>query len=94
MTAKNSNGKVVATVSYVLVVMGDTNCNGKVNTSDAVVTQNIGMGNTGSSTAVKMAANVNLNGTLDDPKINSSDVAYIMAKWFSWDLNTYVSNLK
>jgi len=93
VTAKNADGKTIATISYVVVVMGDTNCNGKVNTSDATVSKNISMG-AACSAAVKMAADVNLSGTAGDPKVNSSDVAYSMAKWFNWDLNKYVSNMK
>ena len=91
-TARKANGGVVASVTYVAVVMGDTNCNGKVNTSDATATKNISMG--GESTlAARLAADVNFSGTPDNPKINSSDVSYVMAKWFAWDLNKYVSNL-
>lgn len=91
--AFNADGKCVAQISYVVIVMGDTNCNGKVNSSDAAVTKSISQGKE-SSVEVRMAADVNFSGTLDNPKINSSDVSFTMAKWFAWDLNKYVSNLK
>ena len=91
--AFNADGKCVAQISYVVIVMGDTNCNGKVNSSDAAVTKSISQGKE-SSVEVRMAADVNFSGTLDAPKINSSDVSFTMAKWFAWDLNKYVSNLK
>lgn len=93
VTARNGDGKVVAQISYVIIVMGDTNCNGKVNSSDAAVTKNISMGKE-SGVEARMAADVNFSGTAETPKVNSSDVSYIMAKWFAWDLNKYVSNLK
>lgn len=91
--AFNADGKCVAQIPYVVIVMGDTNCNGKVNSSDAAVIKNISMGKE-SSLEVRMAADVNFSGTLEMPKINSSDVSFAMAKWFAWDLNKYVSNLK
>lgn len=93
VTAYNADGKQVAQITFVVIVMGDTNCNGKVNSSDAAVTKNISMGKESTLEAC-MAADVNFSGTLETPKVNSSDVSYIMAKWFSWDLNKYVSNLK
>ncbi len=93
VTAFNADGKCVARISYVVIVMGDTNCNGKVNTSDAAVTKSISMGKECTLEA-RMAADVNFSGTLDTPKVNSSDVSFIMSKWFAWDLNKYVSNLK
>ena len=93
VTARNGDGKIVAQISYVIIVMGDTNCNGKVNSSDAAVTRNISMGKE-SSLEVRMAADVNFSGTVETPKVNSSDVSFVMAKWFAWDLNQYTSNLK
>lgn len=91
--AFNADGRCVAQITYVVVVLGDTNCNGKVNTSDAAVTKNISMGKE-YSIEIRMAADVNFSGTTEEPKVNSSDVSYAMAKWFAWDLNQYVSNLK
>ena len=91
--AFNADGKCVATITYVVIVMGDTNCNGKVNTSDAAVTKNISMGKEASLEAC-MAADVNFSGTTDSPRVNSSDVSFTMSKWFKWELNQYTSNLK
>ena len=93
VTARREDGKTVAKISYVVIVMGDTNCNGKVNSSDAAVTKNISMGKE-SSLEARMAADVNFSGTVETPKVNSSDVSFVMAKWFAWDLNQYTSNLK
>ena len=93
VTAKNGDGKVIAQITYVVIVMGDTNCNGKVNSSDAAVTKSISMGMECSLEA-RMAADVNFSGSLDAPKVNSSDVSYVMSKWFAWDLKNYVSNMK
>lgn len=93
VTVWNEEGRQIAQVSYVVIVMGDTNCNGKVNTSDATVLKNINFGES-YSFEIQLAADTNLSGTLEVPKINSSDVAYIMGKWFAWDNNKYASNLK
>lgn len=93
VSAYNSKGVCISQITYVVIVMGDTNCNGKVNTSDATVTRNISMGKE-SSSEVRMASDVNFSGTLGAPKINSSDVSYMMAKWFAWDQDKYVSNMK
>lgn len=93
VTACDNSGNTIAKVTYVVIVMGDINCNGKVNSSDAAAAKNIGMGETCDLEA-RLAADVNFSGTPDAPKINTSDVSYIMAKWFAWDLNKYDSNLK
>ncbi len=92
VTASDSEGTVISRVTYAVVVLGDTNCNGKINTSDATATKNIGMG-AESSFEARLAADVNFSGTTEKPKINSSDVSYVMAKYFYWDLNMYKSNL-
>jgi hypothetical protein len=93
VTASNAEGRQVAQITFVVIVMGDTNCNGKVNSSDAAVTKNISMGKA-STLEARMAADVNFSGTVETPKVNSNDVSHIMSKWFAWDLNKYVSNLK
>lgn len=93
VTVWNEEGRQTAQVTYVVIVMGDTNCNGKVNTSDATVLKNINFGES-YSFEIRLAADTNFSGTLEAPKINSSDVAYIMGKWFAWDNNKYASNLK
>lgn len=93
VNAYNTDGNQIARISYVVIVAGDTNCNGKVNTSDATVMKNISIGKEYSK-EVLLAADANLSGTLASPKVNSSDAAYIMNKWFSWIAGTYTSNLK
>ena len=93
VSAYNADNNCVATITYVVIVMGDTNCNGKVNTSDATVMKNINFGES-YPPEVLMAADVNFSGTTAEPKINSSDAAYIMSKWFAWSKSTYESNLK
>ena len=93
VTALNTSGRQVAQIAFVVIVMGDTNCNGKVNSSDAAVTRSIGMG-AESSLEVRMAADVNFSGTLGSPKVNSNDISVIMSKWFAWDRGTYVSQMK
>ncbi len=93
VTVWNEEARQIAQVTYVVIVLGDTNCNGKVNTSDATVLKNLSMGGS-YSFEIQLAADTNFSGTLETPKINSSDVAYIMGKWFAWDNNKYASNLK
>lgn len=92
VTAFNADGCCVATITYVVIVMGDANCNGKVNTSDATVMKSIGFG-VSYSLAVQLAADANCSGSAADPRVNSSDVTYIMNKYFKWTAGSYDSNL-
>ncbi len=85
--------KKAAAISYIIIVIGDTNCNGKVNTSDATIMKNISNGKS-YPLEVLLAADPNFSGTLEKPKVNSSDAAYIMSKCFNWIAGKYVSNLK
>jgi hypothetical protein len=86
------NGVKVAEVQYIVIVMGDANCNGIVNSSDATAMCSIYFGATYSLEAM-IAADVNFTGTFDAPRINSSDAAYISAKYFTWG-RSYQSNLQ
>jgi len=90
------NGKAVAKISYVVVVLGDTNCNGKVNSSDTPHMKDIYRGdytvletkyNATQIAAIELAADANWNG-----KVNSSDVTMIMNKYFHWEM--YESKLE
>jgi len=89
----NADNNCVATVTYVVIVMGDTNCNGKVNTSDATIMKNINFGET-YDLEVLIAADVNFSGSFEKPKVNSSDATYIMSKWFNWSTGKYKTNLE
>ena len=93
VSAYNADNNRVATITYIVIVMGDTNCNGKVNTSDATVMKNINFGET-YDLEVLIAADVNFSGTYEQPKVNSSDATYIMSKWFNWGTGKYTTNLE
>lgn len=92
-SAYDAEGVCVAQVTEVIIVMGDANCNGKVNSSDAAVLKNMNFGAQYSAEAM-LAADVNFSGTLAEPKANSSDAAYIMNKCFAWSAGKYESNLQ
>ena len=92
VTAYNADGNVAARITYVVIVMGDTNCNGIVNTSDVVGMKSSSFAERGIE--VQLAADTNLSGVAIEPKVNSSDAVYIMNKCFMWETDKYVSNLK
>ena len=93
VSAYGAKGVCVARVTEVIIVMGDANCNGKVNSSDAAVLKDMNFGAQYSVEAA-LAADVNFSGTLAAPKANSSDAAYIMNKCFAWSAGKYESNLQ
>lgn len=93
VSAYGADGVCAAQVTEMIIVMGDANCNGKVNSSDAAVLKNMNFGAQYSLEAA-LAADVNFSGTLAQPKANSSDAAYIMNKCFAWSAGNYESNLQ
>lgn len=92
-SAYNEAGDCIARAVYTVIVMGDTNCNGRVNSSDAAILNSISSGGE-YSREIRLAADVNFSGTAAEPKVNSSDAAYIMNKCFTWAAGKYVSNIK
>lgn len=83
------DGRVAAKVSYTVVVLGDTNCNGRVNSSDAPYIKDVSRGNYAALeskynvtqiAAIELAADAGWNGN-----VNSSDVTTIMNKYFHWE---------
>lgn len=88
----DENGACVAQTAYTLIVLGDINCNGRINSSDAAVLNGIISG-MDCSLEVRLAADVNFSGTIEEPKVNNSDAAYIMNKCFAWAEGTYITNI-
>ncbi len=87
----DENGACVAQTAYTLIVLGDINCNGRINSSDAAVLNGLISG-MDCSLEVRLAADVNFSGTIEEPKVNNSDAAYIMNKCFAWAEGTYITN--
>ena len=85
-TAENVDG-VKATVTYDIVVMGDTNCNGRVESGDAVKIDRHFKGQQKLTGLVFLAADSNRNGRLE-----SGDAVKIMVKYQNGA--SYVTALK
>ena len=89
VTATNEVGKTV-TVKYVVIVLGDTNMNGIIESGDAVRMTYHFMDEKLMSGYALLAADTNCNGTVD-----SGDAVKNTAKYVhKWEDGTYVSDLK
>ena len=89
VTASNASGGS-ATVTYTVIILGDTNCNGRIESADAT---RIALHYAGVKTMTGdafLAADANRNG-----KIESGDAVKIAVKYaYAWNDKSYASSLK
>ena len=84
VTATDASGNVVATITYTVIVLGDVNCDGMALSNDATATTQIFFGRVNATKAMKLAADINCDGTVQTPEIGAADAQRIMFKYFSW----------
>ncbi len=86
--AKNKDN-VSVSVTYSVIIMGDTNCDGKVNARDLSLTDAYVVGYVPLSSVAILAADMNFDG-----KINARDLSATDFKVVYWERNSYVSQIK
>ncbi len=84
VTATDSEGNVVASIVYTVIVMGDVNCDGKALSNDATAIMQIYFGNVSATKPMLLAADINCDGTIAEPVIGAADAQRIMHKYFDW----------
>ena len=89
MTASNASGGS-ATVTYTVIILGDTNCNGRIESGDAT---RISLHYAGVRTMTGdalLAADANRNG-----RVESGDAVKISVKYaYAWNDKSYASSLR
>ena len=89
VTASNASGGS-ATVTYTVIILGDTNCNGRIESGDVT---RIWLHYAGIKTMTGdalLAADTNRNG-----RVESGDAVNISAKYaYTWDEKSYKSSLR
>ena len=78
----DANGDVLATRTYILVVMGDTNCDGMALSSDALLMMRIYSDTQTVSDEVRLAADMDQNGIL-----GANDARRLIYKYYNWGGN-------
>ena len=78
----DANGDVLATRTYILVVMGDTNCDGMALSSDALLMMRIYSDTQTVSDEVRLAADMDHNGIL-----GANDARRLIYKYYNWGGN-------
>ncbi len=86
--ATNVDGET-ATLTYTIVIMGDTDCDGKVNARDLVMMKLAFVGDRDMEGVSLMAADMNHDG-----KLNARDTVACDTKYVLWDEKGYVSQTK
>ena len=88
VTASGAGGS--ETVTYTVIVLGDTNCNGKIESGDATRIAFHYVGSKLLTGYAYMAADTTCNGIID-----AGDAVNLSTKYvYKWDDKTYVSALK
>lgn len=90
VTASNTATSKTDIAKYTIIIMGDTNCNGRTDSGDAVVMMRNYLYGSEMSEAVKLAADMNQNGRIDsgDAVKNSTKYTYL------WEKGSYITSLK
>ncbi|MBQ7670598.1 MAG: dockerin type I repeat-containing protein, partial [Clostridia bacterium] len=76
VTATNPDSDVTATATYTVIIIGDVNCNGRVDSGDALQMMNYYFGNISFSEFQLMAADVNRNGVVESGDALKNTVKY------------------
>ncbi|MCD8151664.1 MAG: dockerin type I repeat-containing protein [Clostridiales bacterium] len=87
-TASNSVSSNTATITYTVIIMGDTNCNGWTDSGDATLMMQHYQGIRSLTGVAYLAVDMNWNGSLD-----SGDATRNQVKYQTWNLGTYVSQI-
>ncbi len=88
LVAKNADG-VEVMVTYNIIVMGDANRDGKINSRDLVLMKLAYVGDVSLENTSFLAGDMNFDG-----KINSRDTVACEIKYVVWSENGYISQLK
>lgn len=82
VSVRNEAGKILATRSFILCIMGDLNCDGMTLANDAALVMRIKLGATEAAAEVFMAADMDRSGEL-----SANDSRRLIYKYYNWSID-------